>query len=143
MECSLYEPIDKILRSQGYFSCNRKLLCSAHFWLFFLPITCIYHVVTLAENCMFESFLGVSHFYRFTSHISRYLTLATIGQFWFFFAIQFVFVKIFHVFSSKKIHISAFVQIVKCPYFFLEKIKVKILPHLFNTKYLLTRKTTL
>jgi hypothetical protein len=47
----------------------------------FLPITYTYHIVTLAENCMFESFLGVSHFNRFTSHISRYLTLATIGQF--------------------------------------------------------------
>jgi hypothetical protein len=55
--------------------------CFAIHIVTFLPITCTYHIVTLAENCMFESFLGVSHFYRFISHISRYLTLATIGQF--------------------------------------------------------------
>ena len=61
----------------------------------------IYHIVTLAENCMFESFLGVSHFYIFTSHISRYLTYRLHRAILIFFAIKFVFVKIFHVFSSK------------------------------------------
>ena len=40
--------------------------CFAVHIVTFLPITCIYYIVTLAENCMFESFLGVSHFYIFT-----------------------------------------------------------------------------
>jgi hypothetical protein len=41
---------------------NRVMLvaigsCFAVHIVTFLPITCIYHIVTLAENCMFESFL--------------------------------------------------------------------------------------